>query len=82
MQILYHVIKNRYHSRQVKIQELPPDKTKTQSSINRNKKRKRVKFVRNQEPTRIDMNRYNTLNGIKVWPIIVLVPQLEKRKDH
>lgn len=82
MQILYHVIKNGYHSRQVKIQELPPDKAKTQSSINKNKKRKRVKFVRNQVPTSINMNRFNTLNDIKVWPIMVLVPQLEKRKDH
>lgn len=64
----------------MKIQQLPLDKPKTKSSRNKNRKQKTVKFAGNQEQTRNDASRFNTVNNLNVLPIVIVVPFLEKRK--
>lgn len=81
MQILWYAIKNRYNSRQVKIQQLPPDKPKAKSKRYKKKKQKIVKFAENQERS-IDKNHSNTVRNLTVWPILIVVPLLEKRINH
>lgn len=89
MQIIWYVIKNRYYSRQEKVQQVLPGKPKTKSPRNKNKKQKTVKFAKhgeefagNQKRTRIDMNNFNTFSNFKVWPILVVVPSHGKRNNH